>query len=78
MAVTKIFEVNYEIVNVASLGSASGFKYKYRKGVQSAKVVAASAAGVGAVLAGDVSTGSGESIEILDIHEVTNGAGCLT
>lgn len=76
MAVTKSFMVTYEVVNVASVGQ--GLKYKYRKGPQQALVAAANVAAIPAILAGDVTVGSGETIEILDAHEAASQGGLLT
>lgn len=68
MAVTNIYDVKYEIVKVNQAGGA-GLKYVYRKGIQTARVAAASPTAVMAAVSGDVTLGSGESLEILDIHQ---------
>jgi len=67
MAISKLYNVRFEVVKLSAGGA--GLKYTYRKNPVYAAVSAANQAGVAAVLAGNVSLLGGESIEILNIQE---------
>ena len=79
MAVGKAFIVTYQVVKQSN---GPGNKYVYRNPLQQTVVVASAASGVAAVLTSDVAINqggnSGESIEIIDIHEHATSVGVLS
>lgn len=82
MAIVKNFRVTYEVTNVntkvGGAGLAPGPKYLYRKGPQQANVAAANIAAIAGVIAGDLTLGAGETIEIIDAHEEPSPNGLFT
>jgi hypothetical protein len=70
MAVLRSFRVTFEVVKESA---GVGAKYLYRRGINQITVAAASAAAVAGVVAGDLTLGTNEVVEIIDIHEDPGG-----
>lgn len=75
MAVTKLFECTFRIV---SLTNAAGLKHNYFLPDRKALVVGASHAAARTALAAAITLGSGESLEVIDVHERVMGEAVYT
>ena len=71
MATTQLWQANFRIINLSN--AAPGNKATYFLPDRQAVVVAASQAAARTALAADITLGSGESLEVIDMHQVVIG-----